>query len=649
MNSSTASQAAPSQSPSPLIALAGVPNCGKTALFNALTGSRQKVANYAGVTVERKEGVTRSPAGRNIRVLDLPGSYSLVPRTPDEEITRDALSGRLGDENAPELLIAVADATNLERNLGFVLELRALRKPVVLALNMYDLATERGLKLDLDILSRELGVPVVPTVAVKKEGVKALLDRVDDLLFSSGRKATVTGVNTLPDGPASTDPRVRFLEVDRVLKLATRAPTAPAFGSHKIDRWVLHPVLGVVLLFFVLALMFQAIFTWAAPMQDAIEALFGAAGAWVSAMMPEGALRDLMVDGVIAGVGSVLVFLPQILLLFFFILFLEDSGYMARAAFLMDRIMGAVGLHGRAFIPLLSSFACAIPGIMATRTIENRRDRLATILIAPLMTCSARLPVYSLLIAAFIPNTPVFGPFRLQGLVMLGLYVAGVVSAIAVAFVLKKLVFRGNTPPLLLELPTYKWPNFRSLMVGLWERARIFIRRAGTVILSLTILLWFLASYPKAPAPGTASSPEPDIYYSYAGQIGRAIEPVLRPLGFDWRISIAMIPGFAAREVMVSALATVYAVEAAAVPEGGDEEAAMQESLGARLSAQWGLATALSLLVWYIFAPQCLATLAVIKRETYGWRWPLVSLVYLVGLAYGASWVTYRVTLLWVG
>jgi ferrous iron transport protein B len=613
------------------VALAGNPNCGKTALFNALTGSRQKVGNYPGVTVERKEGSVTMPSGMMLQLLDLPGAYSLDAKTPDEEVTRDVILGRIAEETSPVLLVAVADATNLERNLGLILELRALNKPVVLALNMMDLANQRGLELDLDVLSKELGVPIVPTVAVKKKGVKELLGQVEARLQILG--AQEASAEKIPKWRRSTPLEVhdRFREVDRVLRAAIRRQARPTFWTDRIDHVVLHPVWGTLLLIGVLGVIFQAIFSWASVPQDWLEAGIAWLGTLVGGALQEGPLQSLLVDGIIAGVGSVVVFLPQILFLFLFILILEDSGYMARAAFLMDRLMGRVGLHGRAFIPLLSSFACAIPGIMATRTIENRRDRLTTILVAPLMTCSARLPIYSLLIAAFIPNLAIWGPFRLQGLVMLGLYFLGVLSALVVAVILKRSVLRGPKPPLLMELPTYKWPSLRSIALALVERARIFIRRAGTVILTLSIVLWFLASYPKAPIAAT----EPAIYYSYAGTIGHFIEPALKPIGFDWRVGVALIPGFAAREVMVSALATVYAIE------GVDKEAT-SDALGQVLASGWSLATALSLLIWYVLACQCLSTLAVTRRETNSLVWPALMLGYMTALAYAGSFLTYH-------
>lgn len=614
------------------VALAGNPNCGKTALFNALTGSRQKVANYPGVTVERKEGSVKTASGLTISVLDLPGTYSLDAHTPDEAIARDVILGKLSTEAPPRILVVVADVTNLERNLGLLLELKSLGKPVVLVLNMMDLAIRRGIDVDVQALSKELGVTVIPTVAVKRTGIPELLQHLEKEFHAPAEEVIVREwKKSSPD-----DVRARFAEVDRILKKCTRKVGQPEIWTDKIDHVVLHPVYGTTLLLGVLALMFQAIFTWAKIPQEWIQEGLGWLGAAVGTHMPDGALKSLLADGIISGVGAVLVFLPQILLLFLFILFLEDSGYMSRAAFLMDRLMGKVGLNGRAFIPLLSSYACAIPGIMATRTIENKRDRMTTILVAPLTTCSARLPVYSLLIAAFIPNTSVLGFLKLQGLVMLGLYLGGIIAALVMAVIFKKTLFKGAKPQLLMELPTYKWPSLRGITLGLLERSKLFVRRAGTVILSLSVILWFLASYPHAPEGAT----EPAIRYSYAGKIGGAIEPFLKPLGFDWRISVALIPGFAAREVMVGALATVYAVEA--------KESETAAALGPILAKNWSLATALSLLVWYILACQCLSTLAVTRRETNSWRWPIFMVTYMTALAYVASFVTYRLAL-WAG
>ena len=608
----------------PKVALAGNPNSGKTSLFNALTGSRQKVGNYPGVTVERKEGLLKA-SGRDFLILDLPGTYSLEARTPDEEITRDVLLNKIEGESPCDVILAVADATHLERQLTFVLELMTLQKPLVLAINMIDLSEKRGLKLNSEKLSQALGVPVIVTSAVQGKNIDQILVKVNEAYINKDTHKNITD-------QTFKNVKQRFDEVQRVLSIAVESPLRPASGSQKIDKWVLHPITGSLTLFLVFTLVFQAVFTWAAPFQDAIESMIGLLANQFSQIMPDGVFESLIVDGVIAGVGSVVVFLPQILFLYLFILFLEDSGYMSRAAFLMDKLMGRVGLHGRAFIPLLSSFACAIPGIMATRTIENKRDRLTTILVAPLMTCSARLPVYALLIGAFIPQKTVMGFIGLQGLVLFSLYFIAVILALLMAMIFKRTLLKAATPPLLLELPTYKWPNPKSILIGLKDRAVVFLKRAGTVIMAISIVLWFLSSYPKAPegAQGTA------IEHSYAGKIGKAIEPVIKPLGFDWRIGIAFIPGFAAREVMVSALATVYSVE-------GKDEEETSSALGEVLKSNWSLATAMSLLVWYIIACQCLSTIAVVKRETNSWRWPIFMLVYLTVLAYLGSFFTFQV------
>ncbi|MGY8526692.1 ferrous iron transporter B [Paracidovorax citrulli] len=626
----SAAPAAPraDNSTSPLrIALVGNPNCGKTALFNRLTGSRQKVANYAGVTVERKEGFFVSPSGRHVRILDLPGAYSLNATSLDEAITRDIVTGQRTGEPAPDLLVSVVDATNLRLHLRFVLELRRLGMPMVVVLNMSDAAERRGIRIDHDKLEAALGVPVVKTVAVRRGGAASLLALLDRELPG----APAAPVSTVADPVSDVDAHT---EVKRLLDAAVTMPEASAMLEDRIDRIVLHPVLGLSLLAVLLFLMFQAVFSWAEPMMGAIEGAVGWVGEVVGGMMPEGLLRSLLVDGLIAGLGGVVVFLPQILILFLFILILEESGYLPRAAFLLDRLMVGAGLSGRSFIPLLSSFACAIPGIMATRSIQDPRDRLATILVAPLMTCSARLPVYALLIAAFIPEQTVFGWFNLQGVVLFALYVAGIVSALAVAYALKFFRRDRTEHPLLMELPAYRVPNPRDVLLGLWERARIFLSRVGKVILTLTVLLWFLATFPAPPEGAT----EPAIDYSFAGMIGRALEVVFAPVGFNWQICIALVPGLAAREVAVSALATVYALS------GGEEEMAAQ--LAPMIAAQWSLATALALLAWFVFAPQCISTLAVIRRETNSWRVMAASTLYLAGLGYLAAFITYRVTLM---
>ncbi|WP_287985888.1 ferrous iron transporter B [Diaphorobacter sp.] len=623
---------------SPLhIALLGNPNCGKTALFNVLTGARQKVANYAGVTVERKEGLFTTASGRRVRVLDLPGAYSLHAQSLDEAVTRDVVTGRRPGEAMPELLVCVTDATHLRLNLRLVLEARELGLPMVLVLNMSDMAQQQGIQIDREVLARELGLPVVTTVGVRADGARELLQWLDTATPQAARGAAV-GTQAPPPVNALEEDRPQRVqqlhqEVRRIMGLAVRDPGLPLQPHDRIDAVVLHPLWGTLLLAVTLFLMFQAVFSWAEVPMGWIEGATAAVAEWLNAHMAEGPLRSLLADGVIAGAGGVLVFLPQILILFFFILALEESGYLPRAAFLLDRVMGTVGLSGRSFIPLLSSFACAVPGIMATRSIPDWRDRLVTILIAPLMTCSARLPVYALLIAAFIPDRTVAGLFNLQGLVLFALYLGGIVSAMAVAAVARLARRSDGATPLLMELPAYRWPSVRNLALGLWERAGIFLRRVGGIILLVTILLWFLSSYPAPPADATG----PAIEYSFAGRIGAALEVIFAPIGFNWQISIALVPGMAAREVAVSALGTVYAIAASA-----DDTAAQ---LAPMLAAQWSLATALSLLVWFIFAPQCVSTIAAVRRETNGWRWPLVMTGYLFALAYAASFITYRVAL----
>ena len=605
----------------PRIALVGNPNCGKTALFNLLTGSRQKVANYAGVTVERKEGRLHAPSGRDYALLDLPGAYSLNAASLDEAVTRDLIRGFYPGEAAPDLLVCVVDATNLRLHLRFVLELRALGKPMLVALNMADAAKKRGIDIDVAALQRELGVPVVETVAVRRGGADALLTKLDAVVAHPH-----TALPVLPEGTDLHE------ETRRLLAAAVRMPERTAKIDDALDRWLLHPAFGLLTLAVVMFLIFQAVYAWATPVMDLIDAGTGALGEWAGTMLPEGPLNSLIVDGIIAGLGGVIIFLPQILVLFAFILALEESGYLPRAAFLLDRLMAGAGLSGRSFIPLLSSFACAIPGIMATRSIQDPRDRLATILVAPLMTCSARLPVYALLIGAFIPSRDVWGGVNLQGLVLFALYMAGIFSALAVSWVMKKWRSDKGEHPLMLELPSYRLPNPRDLLIGLYERGMIFLKRVGGIIFALTVLLWVLLTFPAAPVDATM----PAIDYSFAGRIGHAMTAVFAPLGFNWQICIALIPGLAAREVAVSSLATVYALSAA------DDDAAAQ-ALTPLITDGWSLATGLSLLVWFIYAPQCLATWAAIKRETGSWKTMAMAAGYLFVLAYLASFVTYRV------
>jgi ferrous iron transport protein B len=608
------------------LSLIGVPNCGKTALFNRLTGSRQKVANYPGVTVERKEGRFVGPrTRRTYRLVDLPGAYSLEPTSLDEAIARDVVLGRHASEPPPDLLVCVVDATNLRLNLRLVLDLKRIGRPMLVALNMSDVAKQRGYRIDRAALQQALGVPVIETVAIRSGGERALLDAIDQHNF-----AEPAGHLPAPPSTASAaEIEATQREVRRILDvIGYRVPARLAILS-RLDAIVLNPISGPVLLAVVLFLMFQAVFSWAQVPMNLIQAGVASLSDWIGNNMHDGPLRGLLMSGIVAGAGSVLVFLPQILILFAFILALEDSGYLPRAAYMLDRLMGKVGLSGRAFIPLLSSFACAIPGIMAARTIPSSRDRLATIMIAPLMTCSARLPVYALLIGAFIPQRSV-GLFNLRGLVLFALYCAGVLSAMAVAFVLKKTVMRASYQPLLLELPEYRLPVLRNLALGLWERVRIFLARVGTIILSLMVVLWFLASFPAPPAGATG----PAIQYSIAGIIGRGLEVIFAPLGFNWQISVALVPGLAAREVAVSALGTVYSMSAS-----GDLEGA----LSPLIAGSWSIATGLSLLAWYVFAPQCLSTLSVVKRETNSWRYPLLMAGYLFAMAYVASFITYHV------
>lgn len=609
------------------LALVGTPNSGKTSLFNALTGSRQKVANYPGVTVERKEGFFVTPQGRQVSVVDLPGTYSLRGRSPDEEITRDFVLGKASGETVPDLVLCVADSTNLRLTIRLLLELKRTGRPMILVLNMFDIASRRGISVDVERLAKELGVPVVTSIAVRKGGTADLLTLTDEISAKLAAEPAENSWRAL----SVAELRATQREADRIISDCVSLPASPDTWTARIDAVVLHPVGGLVVLALILFVMFQAVFAWAQPLMELLQSGFDALGDVVHATLPAGLLQSFLQNGVISGVGSVIVFLPQIIIIFLFILLLEDFGYMARAAFLMDRIMGGAGLHGRAFIPLLSSFACAIPGIMATRVIDNKRDRLTTILIAPLMTCSARIPVYTLIISAFIPAKDVWGFINLQGLVMFGLYAAGIVSALAVSFLIKFFMLRDYAPaPFMLELPDYKMPRLKSIAIGIFTRAKMFLQRAGTTIFSMMVLIWFLASFPQPPAGAT----EPAIDFSLAAIIGKALEPLLAPVGFNWQIAVALIPGMAAREVAVAALGTVYAIE------GGKEAA---EQIGQVLATKWSLATALSMLAWYIFAPQCASTLAVIRRETGSWGWMAATFAYMLVLAYAASLLTYNV------
>ena len=609
-------------------ALVGAPNCGKTALFNRLTGSHQKVANYAGVTVEKKEGSLTSPSGKRLHIIDLPGTYSLTPTSLDESITRRAVLGQLQDEAIPELLVCVADATNLRLHLRLVLELKRLGRPLVLALNMMDMARRQGLVIHVPALAQALEIPVVETVAVAHGGAAALVDFIEQQPpVTASQGAPVTWKDPTAEELQAMQTQVRTI----LARTCDESHRQEGWGD-RIDEVVMHPLFGMLILSGILFLAFQAVFSWAAYPMEGIRTGVNWFAEMARAALPDGMLRSLLVDGILSGAGSVLVFLPQILILFLFILALEDSGYLPRAAFLLDRLMGSVGLSGRAFIPLLSSFACAIPGIMATRTLQTPRDRMATILIAPLMTCSARLPVYALLISAFVPNRSLAGVINLQGLVLFGLYFAGIFSAMGVALVLKRTA-RHQYQALMMELPSYRVPNFRNLAMGLWERGAIFVFRVGSIILPLMVLLWFLSSFP--PAPEGASGPA--IQYSFAGKVGQALGVFFAPIGFNWQICIALVPGLAAREVAVGALGTVYAL----ATTGADVSAA----LAPVLAHSWSLPTALSLLAWYVYAPQCIATLGAVRRETNSWRVPLAMMGYLFAMAYAAAFVTYRIAL----
>jgi ferrous iron transport protein B len=610
----------------PLIALVGNPNAGKSALFNALTGARQKIGNYPGVTVERHAGRFSLPDGRPVELIDLPGAYSLDPSSPDEEVTRDVVTGAQQGERLPDALVVVIDAANLENHLRFTLQLIELGLPVVVALNMVDLATRDGLELDPETLARELGVPVVPTVAVRRRGIEELKAAIDG-------KITSANVRTIESGRGDGDEYDAVLNTERARAIARRAiisETPTRRLNQSIDSVALHPLFGPVLLAGLLFVMFQAVFAWSEAPVGWIEAGQGWLTATADGLLAEGYFKSFIIDGVVNGVGSVVVFLPQILILFFFILLLEATGYMTRAAFLMDRLMARFGLSGASFIPLLSSFACAIPGIMATRTIADPKDRLTTILIAPLMTCSARLPVYAIIIAAFIPNDSVGPGIGLQGLVLFGLYISGIVGAMVAALVLRRTVAKGEAASFIMEMPKYQLPLIRDLALGLWQRAYIFLKRAGTIIFVTTIVLWALLSFPQAPEDSPLSQTE----YSIAGRVADGLHVVMAPIGFNEEISLALIPAMAAREVAVSALATTYSID-----ESDEEQA--EQSLTQQLQGQWSLPTALAFLAWFVFAPQCLSTIAVTRRETNSWRWPIFMLTYLFALAYIAAGITY--------
>lgn len=692
------------------VALIGNPNTGKSTLFNALTGLRQRVGNFSGVTVERHEGAYRDADGARVSVLDLPGSYSLSAGSPDEAIALEVLLGRGADVPLPDVIVVVADAQHLERNLFLTSQVLELGVPVVVALNQIDMARAAGIVVDVPELIHELGVTVVPTIAKRGEGVEQLKkaiarapslplshrrflvpDRVERALAPVARALVAAG---LPASAASME-AMRLLALDRpeghlkdvaelpaLLRAAraelrgadvaperieaelrygwiggvlsrsvTRTPRGARSMSDRLDAVALHPVWGWVLFFGLMAIVFQAIFTWAAPLQDGIEAGVAALGQWIGARMPEGDLRSLVVDGVIAGVGSVLVFLPQIALLFLFIGVLEDSGYMARAALLMDGVMRRVGLHGKSFIPMLSGYACAVPGIMAARTVEHESDRLATIMVVPLMSCSARLPIYTLLIGTFVPAVPLLGgALTLQGATMLGMYFLGTLTALAVAALFKRTLLRGPQRPMILELPTYRWPSARNLAISVGGRAQMFLRRAGTVILALSVVLWALATYPKtAPEPTWTAeqAAEVQLERSALGRVGHAIEPLVRPLGYDWKIGVSIAASFAAREVFVSTMGTIYGV--------GDAEGEGAGTLTERLRTETDPRTgrlaytplvAVGLMVFYVYALMCMSTIAVTVREAgggaIGWRWAAIQFGYMLALAFGGAFLVYQ-------
>ncbi|AOW22647.1 ferrous iron transporter B [Arthrobacter sp. TPD3018] len=606
------------------MALVGNPNAGKSALFNALTGARQKVGNYPGVTVERHSGRLVLDDGRPVELIDLPGAYSLEPSSPDERVTRDVVTGASSLERLPDALVVVVDAANLDNHLRFTLQLIALGLPVVVALNMVDLAERDGLTLDAAVLERELGVPVIATVAVRKRGLDGLRAALGSILVGGAATRLRPSDGSIDDDIVTLQRRAR-----QIAAAATVSETAGRRWAHALDAVALHPVAGPLLLVTILFVMFQAVFTWATVPADAIDAGFGALQDAIKSAMPDGFVRSLLTDGLIAGVGAVIVFLPQILILFLFILVLESSGYMVRAAFLMDRLMATVGLSGRAFIPLLSSFACAVPGIMATRVIDDEKDRLTTILIAPLMTCSARWPVYTLIIGAMIPNTPLLPFVRLQGVVMFGLLITGIAGAYVAALILRRTVTKGASSGFMMEMPKYQMPRMRDVALGLWQRAVIFLKRAGTIIAATTVVLWLLLSFPKPPE-GSGISP---VDYSVAGRIGHGIEYVVKPIGFNRDIALALLPAMAAREVAVSAIGTVYAID--------DKDGSGTDRITDQIRGRWTLPTALAFLMWFVFAPQCISTIAVTRRETNGWKWPLFMVGYLFAAAYVMAGITF--------
>lgn len=611
------------------IALAGTPNCGKTSLFNAITGSHQRVGNYPGITVEKKIG--RYEANDfTLDILDLPGLYSLDTRTLDERVAKTILL-HTDEKNHPlDAIIAVVDATNLERSLYLILELKKLNIPMVVALNLWDLATERGQEINLSKLQNLLEVPVIPTSAKVDLGIDELIDAVKNLPAHENVKKNID-----PQEFRNLENiKSRFAKIDEVLSQVVIKKIKPDTLTKKIDQYVLHPVYGPVLLTLILLIMFQVIFSWSAPLSDLIEMGLNHFANLVKGIISEPLLQSLVVDGVITGAGNVFVFLPQIILLFVLILFLEDIGYLGRAALMMDSIMRRLGLPGKSVVPLLSSHACAVPGIMATRTIDNEKDRLTTMLVAPLTTCSARIPVYTLLIAAIVPGDKLFGILNYQGLMMFLLYLLGIISSITMAFILKKTVVTGSASHLLLEIPGYRFPSFRNIIINVIQRVKVFIKKAGTIILSLSLVIWVLVSFPLQ------NSQTATIEQSYAAKIGRVFTPVFQPIGFDWRLTTALIPSFGAREVVVSTLATVLSVQG----EEGSKD--FDQNFTQKVVAQFGVPSLISLLIWFVYSPQCISTIAIFRRESGGAKWTVFMVSYTFLLAYLASFIAYRVALL---
>jgi ferrous iron transport protein B len=656
-----------------LIALAGNPNAGKTTLFNALTGLKQKVANYPGVTVERKEGVWK--LGENAaRLIDLPGLYSLDVTSIDEEIAHDVLTGKIANLPKPDAVIAAVDATNLERNLYLVTQLLEYNIPVVIALTMVDLAEKQSLEIDVAKLSKLLQIPVVAVKSAQKQGIAELAEKTLEAAknhqiqrlpwlteneFIAVENEEDIHLSLTDDSAANRKIFARYNFISEVYQESVKAvETTERSVSEKIDAVLTHKFFGLVILVAILLLVFQTIFSWAELPMNLLESGFGALGDFVRGAMPEGILTDLLVDGIIAGVGGVLVFLPQILLLFLFITILEDTGYMARAAFLLDKVMSKFGLHGKAFLPLMSSFACAIPGIMAARTIENPKDRLATILIAPFMSCSARLPVYTLMIATFFAGQTVFGVLSLGAVLMLAMYSLGIIVAIIVAFILKRTLLKSPPPPFVMELPPYRLPNFRTVFQNMFQRAGLFLKRAGTVILAISILLWALTYFPRSSQPSAISNQETtqtitnddasktnesaQLQNSYAGKLGHFIEPVIKPLGFDWKIGVALIASFAAREVLVSTLSIIYNVGKDTDAESDTLKGAIKDAKNDDGTPVWTPLTALTLMVFFVLAMQCMSTVAIVRRETNSWSWTLFMVGYMTGLAYLAAFITYQ-------